>query len=92
MSETRIEDLDRAPGTRTPGADKRCRVCGYPVYVLWIEGDPPDTCIEAKSDPMECGEAIRRLDTEVAFTRLREAGLIKVCARIARSAKSRSCN
>jgi len=63
-------------GKSTVGADKRCLVCGYPVYVLWIDGDPPGTCIEGKTDPMECGEAIRRTHDAVEFRQLRQDGLI----------------
>lgn len=39
-----------------------CRICGWPVYSMWIDSvPPPGDCPEGKSSARSCGEVVERL-------------------------------
>lgn len=42
--------------------DVYCRVCGWPVYLMWIDSTPPPgDCLEGKTSARSCQETLDRL-------------------------------
>lgn len=42
--------------------DVYCRVCGWPVYLLWVDDvPPPGDCTEGKTSALSCQAVMERL-------------------------------
>lgn len=74
-----IEELPDRRALGYPGRpySAYCKVCWLPVYIGWIDKDHlPGPCIEGATNPLRCGEAIRRNKLRAQIAELRRKGLI----------------
>lgn len=53
--------------------DVHCHICGYPIYVLWVDKvHHGNKCMEGQTDPQLCSEARNRTADSLKFMEVRK--------------------